>query len=155
MAYVMILQSFISIPIFLLHQNIPKPFLSRTKFEQLYIVKFLPLTPDFVGMLQPPNNETTPSGGFGRIGLHAWIYRNLILLISTVSQSYIVNFLQSSSNLVINPICNHHLPLLDFLASRLHLLSQIIIKHLCLFCKKPCLTPFCYSPSLQIFTTTY
>ena len=48
--YLMILQSFISIPIVLVHQNIPKPSLSRSKHEQIYIVKFLLSIPNIVGM---------------------------------------------------------------------------------------------------------
>ena len=75
------------------------------------------------------------------------------MLIFRVSQSYIVNFLQSSSNLVILSICTYVFILLNLMASKPHLLSQTIIKHFCLSCKKPCLMPFCYSPCLQNFTT--
>jgi hypothetical protein len=71
MSYVMLLQSFISIQINFLHQNIPKPSLSRFKFEQLYIVKFVLLILNFVGMFYTQNNDTTPSGGFVGSEMHA------------------------------------------------------------------------------------
>ena len=58
----MILPSFISILIVLLHKTIPKPSLSRIKFEQLYIVKFLLLVPNFVSMVKCPNKDAPPSG---------------------------------------------------------------------------------------------
>src|SRR6187399_284696 len=45
-----------------LDQNTPKPFLFKCKFEQLYITNFLPRASNFAGMINTPNDETTPSG---------------------------------------------------------------------------------------------
>ena len=59
---VIILQSFVPIKIALIHKSAPKPSLSRFKFEQLYIANFFQMTPNFVGMLTTPNDDTTPSG---------------------------------------------------------------------------------------------
>ena len=67
----MIMQSFISILNVLVHQNNPKPFLSRAKFEQLYIANFVQLIPNFVDRFKSLNNATTPSGALRRIDLHA------------------------------------------------------------------------------------
>ena len=59
---VMILRSFISIKIILVHKSAPKSSLSRTKLEQLYIAKFLHLIPNFLDMLKYPNDDTKLSG---------------------------------------------------------------------------------------------
>ena len=40
----------------------PKPFLTRSKFEQLYIANFLLGASNFVDMFTTPNDDTTPSG---------------------------------------------------------------------------------------------
>ena len=53
-----------------LAQSAPKPFLSRTKFEQLYIGNFLLLISTFVDMFRTSNDDTTPSGASRRIDLH-------------------------------------------------------------------------------------
>ena len=53
-----------------LDQSAPKPFLSRTKFEQLYIGNFLFLISTFVEMFRTSNDDTTPSGASRRIDLH-------------------------------------------------------------------------------------
>ena len=53
-----------------LAQSAPKPFLSRTKFEQLYIGKFLLLISTFVDMFISSNDDTTPSGASRRTDLH-------------------------------------------------------------------------------------
>ena len=45
-----------------LDQITPKPFMFKCKFEQLYITNFLPGASNFVGMINTPNDETTPSG---------------------------------------------------------------------------------------------
>ena len=66
---VMILKIFISIKIILVDKSARKPFLSRSKFEQLYIANFLHLIPNFVDMLKYPNDDTTPSGASRRIVL--------------------------------------------------------------------------------------
>ena len=50
-----------------LDQSTPKPFLSRTKFEQLYIDNFLLLISTFVDMFRTSNDDTTPSGAPRRI----------------------------------------------------------------------------------------
>ena len=60
------LQSLMSIKVILVHQNAPKPSLTRIKFEQLCTTNFLPLTPNFVSMLTWPNEVTTPSGASRR-----------------------------------------------------------------------------------------
>ena len=51
-------------------QSAPKPFLSRTKFEQLYIGNLLLLISTFVDMFRTSNDDTTPSGASRRIDLH-------------------------------------------------------------------------------------
>ena len=51
MHVVITLQSFKSIKVILVHQNAPKPSLTRIKFEQLYITNFLSLIPTFVRMI--------------------------------------------------------------------------------------------------------
>ena len=38
-----------------------KPFLFKCKFEQLYITNFLSGASNFVGMINTPNNDATPS----------------------------------------------------------------------------------------------
>ena len=53
-----------------LDQSTPKPFLSRTKFEQLYIAKCVLLIWIFVDMFKSSNDDTTPSGASRRIDLH-------------------------------------------------------------------------------------
>ena len=53
-----------------LAQSTPKPFLFRTKFEQLYIGNFLLLISTFVDMFITSNDDTTPSGASRRIDLH-------------------------------------------------------------------------------------
>ena len=53
-----------------LDQSAPKPFLSRTKFEQLYIAKCLLLIPIFVDMFKSSNYGTTTSGASRRKDLH-------------------------------------------------------------------------------------
>ena len=53
-----------------LAQSAPKPFLFRTKFEQLYIGNFLLLISTFVDMFITSNDDTTPSGASRRIYLH-------------------------------------------------------------------------------------
>ena len=67
---VMILQSFISTKIILVHKSAPKPSLSRSKFEQLYIAKCVLLIRIFVDMFKSSNDDTTPSGASRRIDLH-------------------------------------------------------------------------------------
>ena len=62
MHVVMTLQSLKSIKVILVHQNAPKPSLSRSKFEQLYIAKCVLLISTFVSMIAWPNEATTPSG---------------------------------------------------------------------------------------------
>ena len=61
MHIVITLQSLISIKVILVHQNAPKPSLTRIKFEQLCTTNFLSLTPTFVSMLTWPNEATKPS----------------------------------------------------------------------------------------------
>ena len=51
-------------------QSAPKPSLSKTKFEQLYIGNFLLLISNFVDMFRTSNDDTTPSGASRRIVLH-------------------------------------------------------------------------------------
>ena len=53
-----------------LAQSAPKPFLFRTKFEQLYIGNFLLLISTFVDMFRTSNDDTTLSGASRRIYLH-------------------------------------------------------------------------------------
>ena len=62
MHIVITLQSLISIKVILVHQNAPKPSLTRIKFEQLCTTNFLSLTPTLVSMITWPNEATTPSG---------------------------------------------------------------------------------------------
>ena len=45
-----------------LDQNTPKPFLFKCKFEQLYITNFLSGASNFVGTINTPNDDATPSG---------------------------------------------------------------------------------------------
>ena len=52
-----------------LAQSVPKPFLFKTKFEQLYIGNFLLLIPTFVDMFRTSNYDTTPSGASRRIDM--------------------------------------------------------------------------------------
>ena len=66
MLIVITLQSLISIKVLLVHQNAPKPSLTRIKLEQLCTTNFLPLTPTFVRMLTWTNEATTPSGASRR-----------------------------------------------------------------------------------------
>ena len=66
----MILQSFISIKIIMVHKSAPKPSPSRSNFEQLYIANLFQMTPNFVDMLKTPNDDTTPSGASRGIVLH-------------------------------------------------------------------------------------
>ena len=56
------LQSLMSIKVILVHQNAPKPSLTRIKFEQVCTTNFLSLTPTFVSMFTWPNEASTPSG---------------------------------------------------------------------------------------------
>ena len=51
-------------------QSVLKPFLSRNKFEQLYIAKCVLLIWIFVDMFKSSNDDTTPSGASRRIDLH-------------------------------------------------------------------------------------
>ena len=51
-------------------QSAPKPFLSRTKFGQLYIGNFLLLISTFVDMFRTSNDDTTPSGASRRTYFH-------------------------------------------------------------------------------------
>ena len=53
-----------------LDQSAPKPSLSRTKFEQLYIGNFLLLISTFVDMFRTSNDDATLSGASRRIDLH-------------------------------------------------------------------------------------
>ena len=62
MHIVITLQSLMSIEVILVHQNAPKPSLTRIKFEQVCTTNFLSLTPTFVSMFTWPNEATTPSG---------------------------------------------------------------------------------------------
>ena len=50
MHIVITLQSLISIKVIVVHQDAPKPSLTRIKFEQLCTTNFLSLTPTFVSM---------------------------------------------------------------------------------------------------------
>ena len=73
----------------LLDQNTPKPFLVKCKLEQLYITNFLPGASNFLGMINTPNDETTPSGasrGDDYLDLNK---KKPFLLFSRVHQSYI------------------------------------------------------------------
>ena len=45
-----------------LDQITPKPFPFKCKFEQLYITNFLSGASNFVGMINTPNDDATPSG---------------------------------------------------------------------------------------------
>ena len=45
-----------------LDQITSKPFLFKCKFEQLYITNFLSGASNFVGMINTPNDDATPSG---------------------------------------------------------------------------------------------
>ena len=127
---VMILQSFTSIKITLVHKSAPKPFLSRTKFEQLYIGNFLLLISTFVEMFITSNDDTTPSGASRRIALHDKILKSPFLLISRVYKSYIENFAQMSSKLVEGPNYMCHFTLWSLMPNVDHLLNQTSIKHL-------------------------
>ena len=51
-------------------QSAPKPFLSRIKFEQLYIGNFLLLISTFVDIFRTSNDDTTTSGASRRIDFH-------------------------------------------------------------------------------------
>ena len=62
MHIVITLQSLMSIKVILVHQNAPKPSLTRIIFEQVCTTNFLSLTPTFVSMFTWPNEDTTPSG---------------------------------------------------------------------------------------------
>ena len=62
MHIVITLQSFMSIQVILVHQNAPKPSLTRIKFEQLCTTNFISLTPTFVSMFTWPNEATKLSG---------------------------------------------------------------------------------------------
>ena len=66
MHIVITLQSLISIKVSLVHQNAPKPSLTRIEFEQLCTTNFISLTPTFVIMFVWPNEATTPSGASRR-----------------------------------------------------------------------------------------
>ena len=135
MPNVMILPSFIPIQIVLVHKSAPKPSLTRSKFEQLYISSCLLLILNFVDMLKSTKYDTTPSGAPRRIDLHDQILGNPFLLISRVCQSYIGNFLQMDSNLVnnLNSMC--HLILLVNMAIGINLLVQNSIKYLLELCQ--------------------
>ena len=45
-----------------LDQITSKPFMFKCKFEQLYITNFLSGASNFVGMINTPNDDATPSG---------------------------------------------------------------------------------------------
>ena len=62
MHIVITLQSLISIKVILVHQNAPKPSVTRIKLEQLCTTNFLALTPTFVSMFTWSNEATKPSG---------------------------------------------------------------------------------------------
>ena len=62
MHIVITLQSLMSIKVILVHQNAPKPSLTKIIFEQVCTANFLSLTPTFVSMFTWPNEATTPSG---------------------------------------------------------------------------------------------
>ena len=72
-----------------LDQITSKPFLFKCKFEQLYITNFLPGASNFVGMINTPNDETTPSGASRGDDLLDSNKMKPFLLISRVHQSYI------------------------------------------------------------------
>ena len=63
---VITLQSLMSIKVILVHQNAPKPSLTRIIFEQVCTTNFISLTPTFVSMFTWPNEATTPSGASRR-----------------------------------------------------------------------------------------
>ena len=113
-----------------LDQSAPKPFLSRTKFEQLYIVNFIPLISTFVDMFTSSNDDTTPSGASRRIDLHDYILENSFLLIFRVYKSCIGNFAQMDSILVEPLIFSYHLTMSSLMTRGVHLLAQTNIKHL-------------------------
>ena len=83
-----------------LDQITSKPFLFKCKFEQLYITNFLPGASNFVGMINTPNDDATPSGASRGDELLDSNMVKPFLLISRVHQSYIGHFAQMSSNLV-------------------------------------------------------
>ena len=130
MHIVITLQSVISIKVILVHQNAPKPSLTRIKFEQLCTTKFLSLTPTFVIMFIRPNEGTKPSGASRRSYLLNWICTSSFLLISRVYKSCIGNFSQISSKLVEDPNYMCHFTLWSLMVVGNHLMVQTIIKHL-------------------------
>ena len=69
MRIVITLQSLMSIKVILVHQNAPKPSLTRIKFEQVCTTNFLSLTPTFVSKFTWPNEATAPSGASRRSDL--------------------------------------------------------------------------------------
>ena len=146
MHVVITLQSLKSIKVILVHQNVPKPSLTRIKFEQVCTTNFLSLTPTFVSMFTWPNEATTPSSASRRSVMLNQIYTSLFLLISRVYQSYTGNFSQMSSNLVAHPISKCHSILLSIMAIGVHLLAKTFIKHLLPFFQKHHFDPFHQSP---------
>ena len=113
-----------------LDQSAPKPSLSRTKFEQLYIGNFLLLISTFVDMFRASNDNTTPSGASRRIDLHDYILGSPFLLISRVYKSCIGNFSRMDSILVEPLVFSCHLALSSLMTRGVHLVSQINNKHL-------------------------
>ena len=131
-----------SIKVSLVHQNAPKPSLTRIKFEQLCSTNFLSLIPTFVSMITWPNEATTPTGASRRSDLLNSICTSSFLLISRVYKSCIGNFAQISSKLVEGPNLMCHFTLWSLMANGDHLLAQTNIKHLLPLYQKPCLVLF-------------
>ena len=55
--------------VILIHQNAPKPSLTRIKIELLCTANYLSLIPTFVSLITWPNEATTPSGASRRSDL--------------------------------------------------------------------------------------
>ena len=142
MHIVITLESLISIKVILVHQNAPKPPLTRIKFEQLCTTNFLSLTPTFVSMFTWPIDDTTPGGASRRTDLHDWILVSPLLLISRVYKSCIGNFSQMNSILVEPLIFSCHLAPSSLMTRGVHLLSQINNKHLLPFFQSHHFDPF-------------
>lgn len=96
----MILPSFISIQVDLMLLIILKPYLSRSKFEQLYIVKYLQMCSNLVDMFLYSNNASAPSGASRRIEELVPSPSKPSLLISDFGKLYIIKFLQLIPNFV-------------------------------------------------------
>ena len=103
MIFFMILPCFISSQVDLTPLITLKPYLSRIKFEQLYIVKCLQLCSNLVDMFQYSNEASTPSGTPRRIEELVLKPSKPSLLISDFDKLYIIKFVQLTSNFLCMP----------------------------------------------------